>query len=134
MNSKHILIIDDNDMNVRLISFVLTSEGYQVHSAGDATAAMAAIARQVPDLILMDLQLPGLSGLELTRRLKADPKTRGALIIAITAYAMIGDESKARAAGCDGYLTKPIDTSTIGGVIGSYLSKAASDQPSIAGT
>jgi CheY-like chemotaxis protein len=69
----------------------------------------------------MDLQLPGMDGLELTRRLKADPRTRQTIIIALTAYAMKGDEERARAAGCDGYVSKPIDTRTLPGVVGEYL-------------
>jgi CheY-like chemotaxis protein len=78
-----------------------------------------------PRLILMDLQLPGVDGLELTRRLKADPTHRNAIIIAITASAMKGDEEKAVAAGCDGYITKPIDTRTLPVVVASYLAAAS---------
>src|SRR5262249_42142516 len=96
-----------------------------VKSANDAAGAMAAIQEKLPDLILMDLQLPGLSGLELTRRLRADPKTEHVIIIAITAYALVGDEGKARSAGCNGYLTKPIDTQTWPGVIANYLAAPA---------
>jgi CheY-like chemotaxis protein len=123
MSKPRILIIDDNDMNVRLIAFVLSDAGYDVQSAPDGAAAMTALEQQLPDLILMDLQLPGLSGLELTRRLRANPRTANVIIIAITAYALVGDEGKARSAGCNGYLTKPIDTLTLPGVIAGYLSE-----------
>ena len=89
---------------------LLLGEGYDVRTAGDAEEALAVLATFRPRLILMDLQLPGMDGLELTRRLKADPATRDIVIVALTAYAMKGDEERARAAGCDGYVTKPIDT------------------------
>jgi CheY-like chemotaxis protein len=76
-------------------------------------------------MILMDLQLPGMGGLDLTRRLKADPRTRAIIVVALTAYAMKGDDEKARAAGCDGYVTKPIDVRTLPGVIADYLAGRA---------
>lgn len=105
-----ILIVDDNPANIKLLQFILSSRGYDVHTAGNADEALTDIAARKPRLILMDIQLPGMDGLTLTRRLKADPATSDIAIIAATAYAMKGDEDRARAAGCDGYVTKPINT------------------------
>jgi CheY-like chemotaxis protein len=105
-----ILVVDDNPANGKLVSFLLGAHGYLVRVAGDAEEAQAAIAERRPSLILMDLQLPGMDGLTLTRKLKAAPETHDIVIIAFTASAMKGDEEKARAAGCDAYITKPIDT------------------------
>jgi CheY-like chemotaxis protein len=116
-----ILIVDDNQVNLKLVRVVLASEGYDVRTAADAEEALGALRQWRPRLILMDLQLPGMDGLELTRRLKADPATRDIVIVAITAYAMKGDEQKALAAGCDGYITKPIDTRALPQVIAGYL-------------
>jgi CheY-like chemotaxis protein len=116
-----ILIVDDNPTNAKLLAYVLSRAGYQVATAADAGEALAAVAADRPRLILMDLQLPGIDGFELTRRLKADPATAGIVIVAVTAYAMTGDEDRARAAGCDGYLPKPIDTRTLAGTVASYL-------------
>ncbi len=96
-----ILIVDDNPTNMKLISFVLKSRGYAVRTAADAKEALAEIASFPPRLVLMDIQLPDIVGLELTRRLKAEPATRAIIVVAVTAYAMAGDEEKARRAGCD---------------------------------
>lgn len=105
-----ILIVDDNSTNLKLVSEVLEFEGYLVEGAEDAERAQEMLRRSVPDLILMDIALPGMDGLTLTRKLKADERTRHIRILALTAFAMKGDEQKAREAGCDGYITKPIDT------------------------
>ena len=105
-----ILIVDDNPSNTKLLAFLLQSRGYDVRTAANADEAIAAVADRRPRLILMDIQLPGTDGLTLTRQLKADPATKDISIIAATAYAMKGDEERARDAGCDGYITKPIDT------------------------
>ncbi|MEO8181748.1 MAG: response regulator [Deltaproteobacteria bacterium] len=109
MSGESILIVDDNAQNLKLVRVLLSSEGYDVRTAGDAEEALAALESFSPRLILMDLQLPGMDGLELTRRLKADPARRSIAIVALTAYAMKGDELRALAAGCDGYVAKPID-------------------------
>jgi CheY-like chemotaxis protein len=116
-----ILIVDDNPTNLKLARVVLAAEGYEVRVAVDAEEALALLDSFHPRLILMDLQLPGMDGLTLTRRLKGDPATSGVAIVALTAYAMKGDEEKARQAGCDGYITKPIDTRTLPGVIAGVL-------------
>jgi CheY-like chemotaxis protein len=129
MPQQSILIIDDNQMNLKLVRVVLQMAGYDVRTAPDAERAVAEIEGRRPHLILMDLQLPGMDGLELTRRLKADAATREVLIVAITAYAMKGDEQKAREAGCDGYITKPIDTRTLPQMVAGYLSSTMKAQP-----
>jgi CheY-like chemotaxis protein len=124
MSGAPILIVDDHPGNMKLLLFLLADQGYDVRTAVDAEQALEILAEFRPRLILMDLQLPGVDGLELTRRLKADPIHRNVIIIAITASAMKGDEEKAVAAGCDGYITKPIDTRTLPVVIASYLAAA----------
>lgn len=110
MAGERILIVDDNATNLKLVAYLMKANGYQVDTALNAEAAIEAIGAHHPDLILMDIQLPGIDGLELTRRLKANPATRDIVIVAVTAYAMKGDQDKALAAGCDDYVTKPIDT------------------------
>lgn len=107
-----VLIIDDNEMNQQLLAYLLAAAGFEVHLAGDAAQALTLMQDLRPRLILMDLQLPGMGGLELTRRIKADPAHRDATIVAVTAYAMKGDEQKALEAGCDGYVAKPIQTAS----------------------
>lgn len=121
MSGESVLVVDDNPTNLKLVAYVLTSRGFDVRTAIDADTALAAIAARAPRLILMDLQLPGIDGLELTRRLKADAATASIVVIAVTAYAMKGDEERARAAGCDGYVAKPIDTRTLPDVVAKHL-------------
>lgn len=113
MAGEPILIVDDNAVNLKLIRVLLAKEGYETRTAGDANEALAILETFNPRMILMDLQLPGMDGLELTRQLKADPRTKDIVIVALTAYAMKGDEEKSKAAGCDGYITKPINTRTM---------------------
>jgi CheY-like chemotaxis protein len=110
MAGEAVLIVDDNPSNLKLARVVLATAGYVVRTAADAEEALVELRAFRPRLILMDVQLPGMDGLELTRRLKSDPSLRGVLIVGLTAYAMKGDEEKVRAAGCDGYISKPIDT------------------------
>jgi CheY-like chemotaxis protein len=119
-----VLIVDDNPTNLKLVTYLVKSHGHGVATASDAEGALEAIAKQRPTVILMDLQLPGIDGLELTRRLKADPSTRSIPIIALTAYAMKGDLEKALAAGCDDYVTKPIDTRALPDVIARHIARA----------
>jgi CheY-like chemotaxis protein len=118
--ADRVLIVDDNPTNLKLVAYLVKANGYEVDTAGDADAAVAAIAAHRPRVILMDLQLPGVDGLELTRKLKADPATREISIIAVTAYAMKGDQEKAFEAGCDDYVTKPIDTRALPQLIARY--------------
>ena len=108
-----ILVVDDHAPNVELVSFVLDAAGFEVHGAVDAEQALDRLAQWRPDLILMDIQLPGIDGLSLTRRLKADDATRSIRVVAMTAHAMRGDEARLREAGCDGYIAKPIDVATL---------------------
>jgi CheY-like chemotaxis protein len=122
--AEKILIVDDNPTNLKLVSYLMQQHGYEVATAGDADDAIESIAQSVPALILMDVQLPGIDGLELTRRLKSDPATKAIKIIAVTAYAMKGDQEKALAAGCDDYVTKPIDTRALPLTVAKHLKAA----------
>jgi CheY-like chemotaxis protein len=126
---EHVLVVDDNPTNLKLVKVLLSSEGYDVRTAMNAEEAVQVLGTFRPRLILMDIQLPGMDGLTLSRRLKSDPLTRDILIVALTAYAMVGDEEKALAAGCDGYLSKPIDTRTLSQVVRDYLSRAGGVAP-----
>ena len=121
MAGEPILIVDDNPHNLKLARVVLSQEGHDVRTASDAEQALELLDEFHPRVVLMDIQLPGMDGLELTRRLKADPARRDIVIIALTAYAMKGDEEKARAAGCDGYLSKPVDIDELGRAVAEYL-------------
>jgi two-component system cell cycle response regulator DivK len=103
-----ILIIEDNPDNMTLTVLLLESEGHTVIKAVDAEAGLTLARAQLPDLILMDIQLPGMDGLQAAALLKGDPSTRAIPVIALTALAMKGDEERIRAAGCDGYVAKPI--------------------------
>ena len=123
MRQRNVLIVDDNPMNMKLVRVLLTGEGYEVRTAADALEALEILKEWRPILILMDIQLPGIDGLELTRRLKADPDTNQIIIIGLTAYAMKGDEERILAAGCDAYIAKPIDTRTLPGVIATLIEK-----------
>jgi CheY-like chemotaxis protein len=123
MTIGRILVVDDNPANLKLITFLLSSSKYDVRTATDARLTLEVLESFEPDLILMDLQLPDIDGLELTRRLKADPRTSGIAIIAVTAYAMKGDEEKARAAGVDGYVCKPIQKDAFRRTVAEQLQK-----------
>jgi two-component system, cell cycle response regulator DivK len=103
-----VLIVEDNPVNMRLVVVLLQSAGHTVLSARDAEAALTLARDEQPDLILMDVQLPGMDGLEATALLKRDVATRAIPVIALTALAMKGDEERIRAAGCDGYIAKPM--------------------------
>jgi CheY-like chemotaxis protein len=105
-----ILVVDDNRINLKLVSDLLSFEGYHVHKAADGEAAQQQIESHPPDLVLLDLDLPGIDGLTLTQRIKSNPQTAHIMVVAVTAFAMKGDRQRAEAAGCDGYITKPIDT------------------------
>lgn len=122
--SATILVVDDNPTNLKLASDVLEFEGYNILKAVDAEEAQVVLATTLPDLILMDIALPGMDGLTLTCKLKAEERTRGIRIVALTAFAMKGDDQKAFDAGCDGYITKPIDTRKLPGQVAGYLARA----------
>jgi CheY-like chemotaxis protein len=114
-------VIDDNAINLKLLVIVLDDEGYEVRTARDAEEALAVLETYSPSLILMDLQLPGMDGLQLTRLLKQDPTRSSIRIIAVTSYAMKGDDQKAFEAGCDDYITKPISTVALPQLVARHL-------------
>ncbi len=129
MPNESILIVEDNFDNQELARLVLELEGFRVRVSDDAPQALQAIEAEKPTLILMDLQLPGMDGLELTRRLRRENRFDDIVIVALTAYAMKGDEESARAAGCDGYITKPIDTRHFAAVVRGYLQSGRNSAP-----
>ncbi|MBI4997313.1 MAG: response regulator [Rhodocyclales bacterium] len=104
-----VLVVEDNRANMKLATLLLSHAGYEVLQAESAAEGLVLARERQPALILMDIQLPGMDGLEATRIIKADPATRDIKVVALTAFAMAGDEARIRAAGCDGYLAKPID-------------------------
>ena len=106
---EKILLVEDNPVNRRLAGFLLRSQGYQVLEATTGLEAFEIVEKERPDLIVMDIQLPGMDGLAVTRKLKEQSGTADIPVVAVTSYAMAGDRDKALAAGCSGYVTKPID-------------------------
>jgi two-component system cell cycle response regulator DivK len=125
MAGEPILIVDDTPVNLKLTRILLVNEGYKVLTAASAEEALELLRSYHPFLVLADIQLPGMDGLELTRRIKQDPKTRDISVVALTAFAMRGDEQRAIDAGCDGYITKPIDTRALGGRVREFLDRRA---------
>ena len=124
MNSRKILVVEDNDMNMQLVEFLLEEGGYDIVKATSGEEALA-ITRDAsgiaPDLILMDIHLPGMDGLSVVRAMKAEPRTSSVPILALTAHAMRGDKDRFLEAGCDGYISKPIDVKTFIASIEQYL-------------
>jgi two-component system cell cycle response regulator DivK len=118
-----VLIVEDNPTNMTLVVFLLQSAGYTVLSAADAEAGLTLAREERPDLILMDIQLPGMDGLEATALLKGDDATRAIPVIALTALAMRGDEERIRAAGCDGYIAKPMQYQELLAAIAAQLAR-----------
>jgi two-component system cell cycle response regulator DivK len=116
-----VLIVEDNPANMTLATFLVQSAGHTVIGATDAEAGLTLARAQQPDLILMDIQLPGMDGLEATRQLKRDDATRAIPVIALTALAMKGDEERIRAAGCDGYIAKPLAYRELFSVLSAHL-------------
>ncbi len=121
MAGETIVVVDDAPVNLRLTAAVLRSEGYRVHLASSAEEALMMLRSMVPDLLLVDIQLPGMNGLELTRRLRQDPRTREMLIVALTASVMASAQQQAFEAGCDGFIGKPIDTRSLGQRLRAFL-------------
>jgi two-component system, cell cycle response regulator DivK len=119
--SGRILVVEDTEDNRQIMRDLLSNAGYELVEAVTGEDGVAAAARERPDLILMDIQLPVMDGYEATRRIKADPATRGIPIIAVTSYALSGDEEKARAAGCDGYVAKPFSPRQLLAKVREYL-------------
>jgi two-component system, cell cycle response regulator DivK len=116
-----VLIVDDNLLNLELTGFLLREDGLEVLTAPDAAGTLSLLSKRGVDLILMDIQLPDVDGIALTRRLKAAPSTRGVVIVAYTAYAMKGDEARMLEAGCDSYIAKPIDVHTFAAQVRALL-------------
>lgn len=123
MAGERILLVEDNPMNRRVAEFLLKSKGYVVYEARDGQEALELAKVHFPDLILMDLQLPGLDGFATARIIKEDTATQAIPVVAFTAYAMKGDEERAVKAGFDGYITKPIDPDEFPVIVASYLEK-----------
>ena len=124
MEPKTILIIEDNQLNMKLVKTLLQIEKHQVLEAGSAENGLEIAKERLPDLILMDIQLPGMNGLEATRIIKEDPEMTNIPVVALTSFAMQGDEEKAISAGCEGYITKPIDTREFTKMVAQYYSNS----------
>jgi two-component system, cell cycle response regulator DivK len=122
--SKRILVVEDQLDNRQIIRDMLAPTGYEITEVGNGEEALAAIAKQRPDLVLMDIQLPVMDGYEATRRIKADPALRSIPIIAVTSYALSGEETKARSAGCDEYVPKPFSPRQLLAKIRHYLNNS----------
>jgi CheY-like chemotaxis protein len=120
-----VLLVEDNPLNLELATDLLEVCGIEVIAANTGEIAVKLAHEQMPDLILMDLSLPGMDGLQATAALKANPQTRAIPVVAVTAHAMKGDEQKALDAGCEGYITKPIDTRMFPTLVAQYLRRAA---------
>lgn len=124
MTGEPILVVDDNPLNVKLLRVLLTKQGYEVRTATDAEEALQMLGDDYrPRLILLDIQLPGMDGYQLVKKLKGDPGLRAVRVVAVTSYAMKGDEQKALDAGFDGYIPKPIDTRTLPDVVAKHLAR-----------
>ncbi len=120
---KRILVVEDNDMNMQLVEFLLDEGGYGIVKANSGEEAMTIARGEAVDLILMDIHLPGIDGLSVVRELKSDPRTRMIPILALTAHAMRGDKDRFLQAGCDGYISKPIDVKTFLSAIESFVGR-----------
>jgi CheY-like chemotaxis protein len=125
MANETILIVDDAPVSLKLTDILLRKEGYKVHATTDAEQALSILHSLHPDMMLVDIQLPGMNGLELTRHVKQDSRTRDIVVVALTACAMKGDDDRAFKAGCDGYITKPIETLTLAAKVREYLAHRA---------
>lgn len=126
MDSAKILVVEDSPLNMELVTDILEVNGYTVLQATDAQAGIEMAHQIRPDLILMDVQLPGMDGLTAIRLLKEDTRTSSIPVVALTAHAMVGDQEKAEAAGCNGYVVKPIDTRQFPMTVAAYLNAAKS--------
>ncbi len=117
----HILVVDDNPIDLKLTAELLEIHGFEVDAAADAEAAQRILLQRVPDLIVTDIALPGMDGLTFTRKLKADERLKHVPVVALTAFAMRGDEERAAAAGCLSYIVKPVDIRRFAGQISGIL-------------
>jgi len=118
---KRILVVEDNEANMYLIRFILRKSGHEVIEAGTGEKGVKLAIKEKPDLVIMDIQLPGIDGLEATRRIRASEADEELTIVALTSYAMVGDKEKALKAGCTGYIEKPINPETFMAEIEKYL-------------
>jgi two-component system cell cycle response regulator DivK len=121
MLNEPVLIIDDNPLNLKLMKRLLEADQYQPLTAKNAEETMLLLERFRPRLILVDFQMPGVDGVELTKQLRTDPQNKEVIIVMVTSYDQKGEEEKARAAGCDAYIMKPIDTQALSGLIAELL-------------
>ena len=122
--TKTVMIVEDNELNMKLFNDLLRASGYETLLMRNGHEALAALKEQRPDLIIMDIQLPEISGLEVTKRIKQDEAIKHIPVIAVTAFAMKGDEERIRQGGCEGYLSKPISVTTFIQTVKSYLGDA----------
>jgi two-component system cell cycle response regulator DivK len=122
--TKHILVVEDEEDNRQILRDLLTTAGYEMTEAVNGEDALVEVAKQRPDLILMDIQLPAMDGYETTRRIRINPDLKSLPIIAVTSYALAGDESKALACGCDAYVSKPYSPRQLLEKIREYLPKS----------
>ncbi len=127
--APRVLVVEDNPVNLELVGALLESEGYSVIPAETADVGLRLAAAERPDLIVMDIQLPGMSGYDATRLLKADPAMAAIPVVALTAHAMRGEEARAREAGCDAFLTKPIDTTLFRETLRRFLGDGRESRP-----
>ncbi len=134
MEAATILVVDDHPTNLALMTHLLALHGHCVLTAADAEECFACLARQRPQLILMDLQLPGIDGFELTRRIRAEAATADIPIIAVTSFAMSADRSRALAAGCDDHVAKPIDTRALPSLVAAHLARGRQAAGPISGS
>ncbi|MGQ3683877.1 MAG: response regulator [Candidatus Loosdrechtia sp.] len=123
MTNRNVLVIEDNEKNRKLMRVILKAKGFHVIEATTGEEALGILKDQKPDIILMDIQLPGIDGLTLSRQIKANALTKDIPIVAVTAYAMKGDEQKVLEAGCDAYISKPINTQELPLVVERYMKK-----------
>lgn len=121
MGRKTILVIEDNELNIKLVNSLLQIGQYNILNAMDAESGIQIAKEMRPDLIFMDIQLPGMDGLSASRIIKGDPALKGIRIVALTSYAMEGDAEKVRIAGCDGYISKPINTRSFLDTLNSFF-------------
>jgi len=123
MSDKNVMVVEDNEKNRKLVRVVLKAKGYNIIEAATGEEALNLLKNQKPDIILMDIQLPGIDGLTLIKQIKASVITKDILIIAVTAYAMKGDEQKILDTGCDAYVSKPINTQELPLIVEKYIKK-----------
>ena len=121
MTAGKVLIVEDNPVNLRLAQFLLEKHGFTVRKAGSGPECLKAMTEELPDIVLMDIQLPGEDGLAVTRKIRSDPRMARVVIVALTAHAMAGDREKILGAGCDGYIPKPVDPQGLANEVARYL-------------